>query len=88
MRRGDLLRPQFAQWDGFDPVSHAFLDLREAQSELYFAFADEVEAALSRASKDRQFQEAIKKRQAAGEKLTQALTDRESWPDPKLGLRD
>jgi hypothetical protein len=83
--RADWLRPMFGHWDCCDPVSHAILDLVEAQRELNDAVCSDV-------SGDRGGKAAIKaalaRRQAAGEKLMEALEDRESWPDPLLGLRE
>ncbi len=38
--RADLLRPMFGHWDAEDPVSHAILDIVEAQRELSDAIAD------------------------------------------------
>ena len=55
--RGDLLRPKFGDWDANDPVSHAILDLVEAQSELTDAINDEAEYgigdAVIRAARDK-----------------------------------
>jgi hypothetical protein len=80
--RGDLLRPQFGQWDALDPVAHAILDLAESQSEISDLFADEGEHGRSR---DGEFRAALAKRDAAGRKLLEALRQRNRWPDPELG---
>jgi hypothetical protein len=81
--RGDLLRAQFGQWDCCDPVAHAILGLVEAQNELADLFADAGEIGVE--NEDAAFKEIIQKRHAAGERLMEALEDRDSWPDPELG---
>jgi hypothetical protein len=78
--RADL--PQFGLWDSEDPVSHAILDLVEAQRELSDLFSDDAEYGLDC---EAAFKATIKKRYAAREKLMEALADRYSWPDPDLG---
>jgi hypothetical protein len=82
--RADLLREMFGHWDSMDPVSHAILDIVEAQREFNDAVCPEV-------SGDRGGKAAINaahaKRLAAGKKFMRALKNRESWPDPELGLR-
>jgi hypothetical protein len=80
--RADLLRPMFGLWDACDPVSHAILDIVEAQRELSDAFMDDAEYGFDN---EAIFKAAVEKRYAAGEKLMQALEDRDSWPEPKLG---
>jgi hypothetical protein len=82
--RADLLRPNFGQWDMCDPVAHAILDIVEAQNELAEAFDDDAHCLGNEAA----VTAAVEKRHAAGKELMDALEDRESWPDPELGLRD
>jgi hypothetical protein len=81
--RGDLLRPQFGIWDCEDPVSSCILDLVEAQSEIADLFDDDAHCIENEAA----FTAAVKKRHTAGVRLMQALEDRNSWPDPEMGLR-
>jgi hypothetical protein len=83
--RRDLLRPLFGCWDVCDPVSHAILDVVEAQRELADLFMDDADYGLAT---EADFMEVIKKRHAAGEKLMATLKDRGSWPDPELGQRE
>src|SRR6516162_6028959 len=80
--RADLLRPMFGYWDCEDPASHAILDLVEAQRELSDAIRDDVDCGVGGAAA---IKAAVEKRERTGEKLMEALDDRESWPDPKLG---
>lgn len=82
--RANLLRATFGQWDAFDPVSHAILDIVEAQRELSDLFSDAAEYGVGN---EAAFTAAIEKRHAAGRKLLEALENRESWPDPNLGQR-
>jgi hypothetical protein len=82
--RGNLLRPQFGNWDCVDPVAHAILDVVEAQSEISDLFADDSHNLGNEAA----FTAAVKKRDAAIKRLLAAAEDRESWPDPELGQRD
>jgi hypothetical protein len=83
--RGDLLRPQFGEWDAIDPVSHILLDLVEAQSELSDLFHDAELACLTVGADA--FRAAVDKRHEAGKRLLAALEDRSRWPDPNLGKR-
>ena len=80
--RADLLCPMFGHWDSEDPVSHAILDVVEAQRELSDAISDDVERGVGG---EAAIKAAVEKRHAAGEKLMEALEDRESWPEPRLG---
>jgi hypothetical protein len=74
--------------DADDPVSHRIWDLVEAQRELSDAIADgAMYAYLSSDAANKAIKAAVEKRHAAGEKLMEALEDRDSWPDPKLGQR-
>jgi hypothetical protein len=71
--RAKSLRPMFGLWDACDPISHALLDVVEAQrkvSDLYDDAADYGNFA------DEEFVAALKRRYAAGEKLMRALRDR------------
>jgi hypothetical protein len=79
--RADLLRPMFGLWHCCDPVSHAILDIVEAQNELADAFDDDAHCCGSEAA----FKAVIEKREAAGRKLLTALVNRQHWPDPELG---
>jgi hypothetical protein len=81
--RGDWLRPKFGLWDDCDPVSHAILDVVEAQNELADAFDDDAHCI----DNEDAFTAVVKKRRAAGERLMRALEDRGSWPDPEMGQR-
>jgi hypothetical protein len=65
-----------------DPVSHAILDVVEAQREYSDAIRDDVDYGLGGKAA---IKAAFDKRNAAGEKLMQALADRDSWPDPEIG---
>ncbi len=86
--RADLLRPMFGHWDAEDPVSHAILDIVEAQRELSDAIADyAMYAYLSSDAAEKAIKAAVEKRHAAGERLLQALEDRDNWPEPELGQR-
>jgi hypothetical protein len=80
--RGDLLRSAFGKWDVCDPVAHCILDLVEAQHELRDLFADSAENGIG---SEAAFTAAVRKRHVAGERLMEALNDRDSWPDPELG---
>jgi ProP effector len=80
----DLLRPGFGNWDAFDPVARAILDIADSQTELADAFDDDAHCLGNEAA----FTAAVEKRYAAGRKLIVALEDRGSWPDPELGQRD
>lgn len=82
--RADLLRPMFGMWDACDPVAHAILDIVEAQRELADAIADYADRGVGGKAA---INAAVEKRDAAGERLEEALEDRDSWPDPMLGLR-
>jgi hypothetical protein len=76
---------RFGHWDCEDPVSLAILDVVEAQRELSDAIYDD--AVLPRGvGGNAGIKAAVEKRRAAGEKLIEALEDRDSWPDPELGL--
>jgi hypothetical protein len=83
--RADWLRPMFGHWDSEDPVSHAILDVVEAQRVLSDAICPDV-------SGDRggnaAVKAAIEKREAAVEKLVEAVEDRDNWPDPELGTSE
>ena len=66
-QRADLLRPMFGLWDAYDPVSHAILDVVEAQRELSGLFFNVVTCD---GSNDKaQCKAAVEKRHAAGERL-------------------
>jgi hypothetical protein len=78
-----LLRPMFGRWDACDPVSHAILDIVEAQRELADAIANFAEYGVGGDATT--IKAAIEARHAAGEKLMQALEDRDCWPNPALG---
>jgi hypothetical protein len=80
--RADLLREMFGHWDCEDPVSHAILDVVEAQRELSDLFYDDATYGLG---SEAAYAAAVQKRHAPGKKLMKALADRECWPDPKLG---
>lgn len=71
--RADLLRPELGHWDAFDPVSHAILDVIEAQRELNDLFED---ALVDKAV----FEAAFAKRAAAAERLHRLTWDRDAWP--------
>jgi hypothetical protein len=81
--RVELLRPLYGNWDAFDPVAHAILDVVEAQSEL----ADAFEADAHDDDEEAAFKAAMEKRYDAGKRLMNALENRDGWPDPLLGLR-
>jgi hypothetical protein len=81
--RADLLRSTFGHWDCEDPVSHAILDLVEAQRELSDTIRDDVDYNVGG---NAAIKAAVEKRHAAGKNLMRALEDRDSWPDPELGL--
>jgi hypothetical protein len=71
-------------WDADDPVAHAILDIVEAQRELADAIADYAGRGVGGHAA---INAAVEKRDVAGERLEGALEDRDSWPDPMLGLR-
>jgi len=52
--RADLLCPMFGHWDSEDPVSHAILDVVEAQRELSDAISDDVERGVGGEPRSRQ----------------------------------
>lgn len=81
--RADLLRPMFGMWDALDPVAHAILDIVEAQRELADAIEDDADYDLGGKAA---IKAAVEKRDAAGERLEEALGDRDEWPNPRLGL--
>jgi hypothetical protein len=83
--RADWLRPMFGHWDSEDPVSHAILDVVEAQRVLSDAISDDANYGYT--SSNAAIKEAIEKRKAAVNKLVEAVKDRDNWPDPKLGRR-
>jgi hypothetical protein len=66
--RADLLRPMFGLWDCEDPVSHAILDVVEAQRELSDAIADDVCGPRS-VGGNAAIKAAVEKRRAASERL-------------------
>jgi hypothetical protein len=70
--RADLLRPMFGLWDVEDLVSHAILDVVEAQRELNDLFADDAQYGSASTGA---FRAVLKKRQVAGETLLAALND-------------
>ena len=71
--RGDLLRPDFGQWDACDLVCHCILDLAEAQTELQYTFDDHANHGGSYYA----IEAAKKKRRAAVAKLVRALDEAE-----------
>ena len=62
-----MLRSAFGNWDACDPVAHCILDLVEAQHELADLFVDDAEYGIEN---EAAFTAAVKKRHAAGEKLS------------------
>jgi hypothetical protein len=83
--RGNLLRPQFGNWDCVDPVAHAILDVVEAQSEISDLHADDATYGIG--TREAAFTTAVEKRHAAIKRLLRVAEDCESWPDPEMGLR-
>ena len=80
--RVEMMRETFGYWEpDADPVSHCILDLCEAQREIFDLFETPPTA-----SEEAAFKAAVKKRHAAGDRLMEALSDRDRWPDPELGL--
>lgn len=77
--RVNILRPMFGLWDAFDPVSHAILDVVEAQRELSDLFADDAMLVRGRPSKEA-FKAAFQKRETAAEHLLAVIQDRDCWP--------
>ena len=78
--RVEHLRGEFGGWDSCDPVAHRLLDFVEAQNEIAALFLDEYGTSTKAA-----FRDAVEKRRIAGERLMQALNDRDRWPNPNLG---
>jgi hypothetical protein len=72
--RVEMLRPGFGEWDACDPVSHAILDVVEAQREVDdLIFNDANYGHVTHAA----YAAAIEKRLAAGKELLRALRDSE-----------
>ena len=73
--RGDLLRPEFGQWDYFDPVAHILLDLCEVQT----ALAHAIDNFANYGDSDAAIRTAMEKRSAIAKRLMPAIDEHADW---------
>ena len=83
--RTDLLRSEFGHWDVEDPVSHAILDMVEAQRELSDLFYDD--AMYGKCSPEA-YRAAFAKRIAVAKRLLELTENRDNWPRDYVHVHD